>query len=202
MKIILASGSPRRRQLMQMVGLEFEVVVSDVDETITGAPDFQVKALAQRKALATIEMLQNLTEQNFIVAADTLVYVDDEVLGKPVDENDARNMLMKLSGRAHRVYTGVSILVAGGENEVVEFSTFVESAEVFFRKLSPADIDDYIATGEPFDKAGAYGIQERGATLVDRVNGDFYTVVGLPIAKVYAELKRLGADLSVAGGKA
>ncbi|MCL2364203.1 MAG: Maf family protein [Defluviitaleaceae bacterium] len=229
MRIILASGSPRRRQLLAQVGLEFDVVVSDADETIEGHPHDQVAALARRKAEATRDLLLSrgsgyggdavtggnavasggaaiggsLVADTLIVAADTLVAVENggvhSVLGKPADAHEAYAMLSALQGRKHTVYTGVAILRTQSVDGQVglhpcdeTLSSFVESTDVYFRTLSDAAIRAYIATGEPFDKAGAYGIQEKGALLVERVEGDFYTVMGLPIARLCVALEKMG----------
>ena len=174
---------------MELAGIPCEVLVSDVDETSFGEPDMQVKELAQRKARAVMG-LASMGHDDIIIAADTLVYIDGQVLGKPQDEKQAFDMLRSLSGRCHTVYTGVAILCGEYEN------IFADKANVYFHELSDDEIFSYIATGEPFDKAGAYGIQERGSVLVARVEGDFYTVVGLPISKVYRVLTReLGAML-------
>jgi len=190
MRLILASGSPRRRQLLEQVGILHEVVVSDVDETIDGAPDVQVRALALRKGNAVLGMIEG---DAIIVAADTLVYVDGEVLGKPDGPDDAFRMLMTLQGREHTVYTGVAILRV--EAGVVTEHSFVEAAHVHFRELSDEEVWTYIGTGEPFDKAGAYGVQEKGALLVSRVDGDFFTVVGLPVAKLSVVLREMGVQV-------
>jgi len=186
-KIILASGSPRRKDLLTQVGIPFEVIVSNADETITGPPDQQVQALALRKAIA----VQNTrpSHNDIILAADTLVYIDNKVLGKPETPSEAFNMLKSLAGRSHTVYTGVAIL-HGSEKQV-----FVDSTKVFFRNLSDSEIQAYIATGEPMDKAGAYGVQDKGALLVDHIEGDYFTVVGLPIAKVGAALREMGIEV-------
>jgi len=189
-KIILASGSPRRRQLLDQVGIPHKVVVSNADETIDGPPEYQVRELALRKATAVRGLI---TGDAIIIAADTLVYVDDEVLGKPDTPDDAFNMLSKLQGRSHTVYTGVAVLQVGTGVETVE--SFVEAARVYFRELSYEEIWAYIATGEPFDKAGSYGVQEKGALLVDRVEGDFFTVVGLPVAKLAVVLNKFGVNV-------
>jgi len=186
--IILASGSPRRRQILRLAGIPHEVVVSNADETIDGAPDFQVKELALRKARAVL-FARGKNENEIILAADTLVFIDEKVLGKPSDPKEAFEMLKSLSGRMHTVYTGVALL--RGEEEYV----FADAANVFFHELSDAEINAYIATGEPFDKAGAYGVQERGAILVEKVDGDFYTVVGLPISKVCRALTKMGYNV-------
>jgi len=146
-----------------------------------------VQALALRKAMAVQEMLPNC--EKTILAADTLVYIDNKVLGKPETTSEAFNMLKSLAGRSHTVYTGVAIL-HGREKQV-----FVDSTKVFFRNLSDNEIQAYIATGEPMDKAGAYGVQDRGALLVDRIDGDYFTVVGLPVAKVGAALREMGLEV-------
>ncbi|MCL2360978.1 MAG: Maf family protein [Defluviitaleaceae bacterium] len=185
MKIILASGSPRRRQLFAQVGIPCEVVVSGADETISGAPDYQVRELALRKACAVQRLVG---PDDVIIAADTLVYIDGMVLGKPESPDDAFAMLKSLSGRCHTVYTGVAVL--RGEKEIL----FADTTLVYFRELSDEEIWGYIATGEPFDKAGAYGVQDKGALLVDHVEGDYFTVVGLPVAKVAAALREMGYD--------
>ena len=189
MKIILASGSPRRQQLLTLAGIEHEVIVTGVDETITGEPDFQVRELALRKGRAVLPLIPESINDCIIIAADTLVYVGGEVLGKPANEAEAFRMLKKLQGRGHTVYTGVALLSADTEE------VFVDATEVFFKPLTDAEIYAYIGTGEPFDKAGAYGVQERGAVLVDRVVGDFYTVVGLPISKVCTALAKVGYNI-------
>ena len=176
---------------MNLAGIAHEVVVSDADETIDGAPDYQVHTLALRKGDAVIAMMEP-SEDAIVIAADTLVYIDGKVLGKPKDAQDAFDMLKKLQGRSHKVYTGVALTCTGMAGASV---SFVDSADVYFRTLSDDEIWAYISTGEPFDKAGAYGVQERGAVLVDRVEGDFYTVVGLPISKVCTALMSMGFDI-------
>ena len=188
MKIILASGSPRRRQLLELANIPHEVVVSDVDETIEGEPMFQVHELALRKNKAVQPLV---SEDAIIISADTLVYVDGEVLGKPTNADEAFQMLKKLQGKPHKVYTGVALFCT--KDGVMD--SFVTNADVFFRTLSDEEIRAYIATGEPFDKAGAYGIQERGAVLVEKVVGDFYTVVGLPISSVCTSLEKMGYSI-------
>ena len=189
-KIILASGSPRRQQLLDQAGIPHQVLVSGADETVTGQPAQQVKTLALRKARAVLPLLDASQNNAIIIAADTLVFIGDEVLSKPESPEDAFDMLKKLQGITHTVYTGVALLdVATGNTHV-----FAEPAQVTFRPLADDEIWAYIATGEPFDKAGAYGIQEKGATLVDRINGDFYTVMGLPVSKVCTALEGMGYD--------
>ena len=186
MKIILASGSPRRQQILSQAGIPYEVIVSNVDETAEGTSEQQVKEISQRKAFA---VKPNATQQQIILAADTLVCIDNKVLGKPKDKNDAFKMLSLLSGKAHTVHTGVTLLRG---NEQIVFS---DSTQVFFHKLTDAQIWAYIATGEPMDKAGAYGAQEKGALLIEKIEGDFYTVVGLQISKVCRELEKMGFNV-------
>ncbi|MCL2855367.1 MAG: Maf family protein [Defluviitaleaceae bacterium] len=175
-RIILASTSPRRRQLLAQIGMVFEVMESHVDENISGTAKEIVRELALRKAHAVAQKIKgNAT----IIGADTLVSVDDVVLEKPRDHHEAFNMLKLLQGRKHQVCTGVAVIKNGTEQ------AFVEQADVFFRPLSDDEIHAYMATGEPFDKAGGYGIQGHGATLVQRIEGDFYTVMGLPLCRLY-----------------
>lgn len=186
MAIILASGSPRRRELMGFITDSFTVKVSDVDERIDRlqTPDKTVISLAEQKGKAVVPLC---SENDTVISADTVVFIDGEILGKPNDADGARAMLRRLSGRTHTVYTGVSIHSPNGA------ISFADRTEVEFNDLTEDDIEDYIATGEPFDKAGAYGIQGRGALLVKGINGDFYNVMGFPVASVYKTLKRLGA---------
>ena len=189
-KIILASGSPRRKQLLAQVGIECEIIVSNVDETCTGPPAHRVAELSNRKAQAVKGLLQeNYPHGYAIIAADTLVYVNNQVLEKPETPEAAYEMLSTLRGRAHTVYTGVTIITNTGAN------TFVDSTQVYFRDFSDDEIHAYIATGEPFDKAGAYGVQDKGALLVYRVEGDYFTVVGLPVAKVASTLRDMGIEI-------
>jgi len=166
---------------MQLAGISFEIIVTNADETISGDPEYQVTGLALRKARAVAAPADSV-----VIGADTLVYANGQVLGKPRDEAEAFTMLKKLSGKKHTVYTGVA-LIKDGEERV-----FADATHVYFHPLTDEEILAYIATGEPMDKAGAYGVQERGAILVDRVEGDFYTVVGLPISKVYRALVEMG----------
>ena len=183
-RIVLASASPRRRQLMAQVGIPCEVMESGADENVVGSAFDIVRTLAVRKAMA---VRSKVSDDTVVIGGDTLVELDGEVLSKPEDEGDAFNMLRKLSGKRHRVYTGVALCRG---DRVIDF---VDEAYVFFRELSDKEIWDYIATGEPMDKAGAYGVQERGATLVSRIEGDFYTVMGLPVSRVWVALRDWGA---------
>ena len=187
--LILASGSPRRRELFTEAGLNFEVVSVDVDETPNEKePEKVAQELSRRKAAAAERMIYGETDRNkVIVAADTVVIHNKEVLGKPKDEADAVRMLTELSGAVHDVITGVTILTPGRE-EV----TFSQRTRVRFRPLSEEEIRDYVATGEPMDKAGAYGIQGLGGRLVEGIDGDFNNVVGFPIDRFLAIMKVLG----------
>jgi len=175
---------------MAQADISCEIIVSDIDENISGSAHKQVEELATRKAKA---VRVNITDDAIIVAADTLVSIDGKVLSKPIDEADAFTMLKALQGRKHTVYTGVSIIKISDEGDTLR--SFVDTTDVHFRPLSDDEIRGYIATGEPFDKAGAYGVQERGAVLVSRIEGDFYTVMGLPISRVCVELAKMGLNI-------
>ena len=184
MSLILASGSPRRRELMAMAGYDFTVVTSDCDETLPEriSPEEAVLTLSRRKARAVTEAHPELAGDT-VVAADTVVAFDDVILGKPADRADAARMLRMLSGRTHQVWTGVCI--AKGER----VKSFAVRSDVTFYDLTDDEIASYVATGECDDKAGAYGIQEKGGLLAERIAGDWYNIVGLPIARLVRELK-------------
>lgn len=185
-KLILASNSPRRRELLQSAGFIFDIIPAKSDEEIppNTPPEKAVTMLARQKA----EEVRALHPDSVIIAADTVVAVDGDILGKPADASDAFAMLKRLSGRRHYVYTGVAIIYGTEKSEVYEF---YEKTEVEFHSLTDSEITDYINTGEPFDKAGAYGIQEKGMLLVKSINGDFYNVMGLPISTVSRKLREL-----------
>ena len=180
MKIILASNSPRRKELLEQAGIAFEVKSADVEEvTSKTLPQDVVMDLSLLKARAIAD--ENPGRK--IVAADTVVAYDNQILGKPKDEEDAFNMLKMLSGKTHHVYTGVTII-----DETGKCNSFFECTAVSMYENSDELIREYISTGEPMDKAGAYGIQGRGAVLVKEIAGDYNNVVGLPLAKVYRVL--------------
>lgn len=188
MGIVLASRSPRRRQLLEQMGLrDFRIVCSDADETASPGltPPALVEALSARKAAA---VQHAAVAGDLIIAADTVVALDGRVLGKPADGPDAFAMLSALSGRRHQVYTGLTVVC--GAQRLTEH----EVTAVTFRSLSSAEICAYIATGEPMDKAGAYGIQGRGALFVEGIEGDYYNVMGLPVCRLGRILARLGVD--------
>ncbi len=186
-KFILASASPRRKSLLEAVGADFEIFVSDADESVEEglSPSEQVCRISKIKAGAAAGVYPD----RVIVAADTLVSVDGRVLGKPKDRAEAHRMLATLSGRRHKVYTGVT--VRSGELELTGF----EETDVEFCQLTPDEIERYIDTGEPLDKAGAYGIQEKGALLIRRIDGDYFNVVGLPLRRLRSMLRGVGIEL-------
>lgn len=183
MKIILASGSPRRKELLSGLGLDFEVrLLSGIDESYPeGLPTDRIaEYIARSKSAAYVG---NISDDELVITADTIVVVDDKVLGKPVDADDARSMLRMLSGRIHQVITGVCLTT-----KVQERSFSVET-DVTFKKLSAWEIDYYIDNYKPFDKAGAYGIQEWiGLVGVESINGSYFNVMGLPVQRIYNEL--------------
>lgn len=184
--LYLASQSPRRTELLTQVGIDHTVVSSSYEEPNEGYDSSieMVKAQALGKARCAV----GIPKGGIVLGADTIVVLDNEVLGKPQDEADARQMLERLSGRSHSVVTGVALLIKG--DEVV----FHNETKVYFKELAPFEIESYIASGEPMDKAGAYGIQGKGALWVEKIEGSYTNVVGLPVEHVYDELcKALGA---------
>lgn len=189
---MLASASPRRLELLRSLGLRVEVVASGYAETpIPGLPPHALAAFHARQKLHAVLERGGLVNGAPVIAADTVVDVDGRALGKPRDAQEAAAMLASLSGREHRVHSAFALRVPGR-------AAFVEdegSTAVRFYRLEPAEIAEYVATGEPLDKAGAYGIQGRAAALVEGIDGDFYTVVGLPLARVIRALRGLGFTL-------
>lgn len=195
--MILASASPRRRELLRKAGFDVTVLPADVDETRQPdePPVHLVERLAQLKAHATLDAQSSLrasssspsiSAENVLLAADTIVWTDDgEVLGKPADAESACRTLHDLSGRTHHVSTGVCIIASGSQR------SFVETTDVTFFPLTDAEISAYVATGEPMDKAGSYGIQGLGRLLVRSISGDYANVVGLPVSRVVRELGQL-----------
>lgn len=182
--LVLASGSPRRRELLAQIGIEFSLDPSDVDEfTSETIPDQYVEELSFRKASSVIERHQN----DWILGADTAVSCEGKILGKPKDKKMAEKMLTLLSGNTHQVYTGVSI-IRTYKGKILYRTTLSVSTDVTFYPLSEQGIQAYIETGEPFDKAGSYGIQGKGAVLVKEIRGDYNNVVGLPISTIYRVL--------------
>ncbi|AIQ20087.1 MULTISPECIES: Maf family protein [Paenibacillus] len=189
--IILASGSPRRRELLSLLGLPFEVISSDTDESTPPefTPEMIVRSLALRKAEAVVPAAGK--RNAVIVGSDTIVVLDDKVLGKPVDEQDSRVMLGLLQGKTHQVYTGVACIGLPEGKILVEHRV----TSVTMRALSEEEISAYIATGEPADKAGSYAIQGLGATLVEKIEGCYFNVVGLPLSLLERMLSRVGISV-------
>jgi septum formation protein len=181
-KLILASNSPRRKQILADAGFEFDVLVKEIDESFPKSmPIIEVPAyLATQKAACFLDEIG----ENIVLTADTIVAVDNEILNKPANFNEAKVMLTKLSGRKHVVYTGVCIITKASQ------TSFVDATEVYFKNLTEAEIEYYIATCKPFDKAGAYGVQDFiGMIGIDKIIGSYFTVMGLPIHRVYQELQ-------------
>jgi septum formation protein len=188
-RVVLASSSPRRRELLSLIGIPHTVSPAELDETVLSGetPSPHAERLARAKAAAVAERLDGQPDV-VVIGADTIVVVDGDILGKPRDEAAAAGMLRRLAGRSHTVLTAVA--VARGEQLV----SGVESVDVTFRRLSDEDIAAYIATGEPMDKAGAYGIQGFGATIVDRIVGDYFAVMGLALGRLVRLLGQVGVE--------
>lgn len=186
MQLILASQSPRRKELLGLFGIPFVIRVADIDETMDASQpaEAEVARVSRLKALATPR-----EPQDVVVAADTIVVCQGQILGKPQDKDQAYRMLSLLSGRDHQVMTGVTVLY--GERE----RSFTEITDLHFRQLSEKEIHRYIATGEPMDKAGAYGIQGGAAVFCEKMTGDYYNVMGLPVCRLLMTLKELVPEL-------
>lgn len=185
MELILASKSPRRRQLLEQMGLQFRVLTAEADETMDPAKpvDQEIGRVSRLKAEAVRPQVQ---AEDVVIAADTLVCVDGKRLGKPGTTQEAEQMLRQLSGRHHTVMTGVSV------SRGTRTETFTELTHIHFRALSETEIRAYVATGEPMDKAGAYGIQGLAGLFVSRIDGDYYNVMGLPICRLTQVLRSFG----------
>lgn len=193
MKLILASASPRRADLLRQSGIPFQVVIPDVSEDLNAVPEPQemVTRLALRKAIAVSEHLK----QGIILAADTVVLYRGAVMGKPRDHDDARRMLRLLSGDKHEVLTGIALVdAASGRSECA-----VSTTGVWLKDLSDGEIDSYVKTGEPFDKAGAYGIQGLAALFVEKIEGCYFNVVGLPLNLLYSLMKLMQVPIWLNG---
>lgn len=185
MNLILASQSPRRKELLERLGLDFSVRVAPQEEEQSGEP----QEVAQKNALAKALPVSAANPQALVLGADTIVVLNQKIIGKPKDAGEAREMLSALSGREHQVTTVVALALGGQALRVFSSTTMVR-----FRMLSPGEIEGYLATGEPFDKAGAYGIQGFGGLLVESIKGCYYNVVGLPLPKLAEELRRFGIE--------
>jgi septum formation protein len=199
MKLILASASPRRAEILRDAGISFDVLPVNVDETprVGESAEAMCRRLAEAKARAAVANLGAASEPTIVVAADTTVEIDGEILGKPDSPEAARAMLRRLSGRTHRVLTALS-LIRSPDGAV---RSDLESTAVRFATLSAEEIDEYVATGEPMDKAGAYGIQGRAGVFIERVEGCYFNVVGLPLARLYRSLRQLGWSPSPRSGR-
>lgn len=183
MKLILGSGSPRRRDILDLFDLDYDIEVSSVEESIS--TNFSPKINAMYNAYIKGSDIKSNKPNCLVISADTIVQIDGEILGKPKDSTDALNMLKMLSGKKHSVITGFSII-----SDTKKYIDYVET-EVIFKNLNDIMIKKYIDSKEPFDKAGAYGIQGKGSLLVDKIIGDYFNVVGLPISKIAEALKEL-----------
>ncbi len=199
-KIVLASGSPRRKEILEQVGVKFIINISDKEEIITkDKPEEIVTELAFMKAWDVAGKIQ---DKSIIIGADTMVAIDGQVMGKPKNEADARIMLQMLQGTRHQVYTGVSVIIKSNElqkgqdkNNEDKVINFVEKTDVWVYPMQEDQIAGYIASGEPFDKAGGYGIQGKFAVNIEKIDGDYYNIVGFPVAKLYTILLEEGIDI-------
>ncbi len=207
LRLILASSSPRRRELLKQIGAEFEIFPAQGEEVITSVkPEQTVLELSRQKAQEVADCLLSSgerqeekifqtgeIEKTLILGADTVVAFGGKILGKPKDREDAIQMLQMLSGSTHSVFTGVTI-VAAGEGGQKAYS-FYEETKVTMYPMPMPEILSYIQTGEPMDKAGAYGIQGKGAVYIERIQGDYNNVVGLPVARIFQEMQKTGIDI-------
>lgn len=193
-RVILASGSPRRKELLSKITGRFEVIISECDETLskTETPSEAVCTLSARKAMAVAQLLQKREpDQEFmVIGADTVVSLSGKILGKPKNVEDAVRMLSELSGCTHEVFTGVTVYLVGA-GAIREHTCFAERTAVCVHTLSREEILTYVKSGEPMDKAGAYGIQGMASKFIDGISGDYFNVVGLPVAHLYQEIKGL-----------
>jgi septum formation protein len=195
LKLVLASASPRRAEILHNAGIQFETCAADLDESPLAdeVPGDYVRRLALAKALSVAAEYRKRSEEALILGADTVVVVDADILGKPISRDDARSMLRCLSGRVHEVHTGLALLrSSGAEQRVVE-----EITRVHFSPLTDREIEDYIVTGEPLDKAGAYGIQGMGGRYVTRIEGCYFNVMGLPLSRLCSLLREFGRENSI-----
>lgn len=205
-QIILASASPRRKALLEQIGMEFEICPAKGEEVITESrPDAVVLELSRQKAEEVAAGVLTYNEQHpdlatpqdiLVIGADTVVAYGDEILGKPKDKEDAGRMLTLLQGKTHSVYTGITLVFIDKSGRTGEYC-FFEKTDVTMYPMDEDEINRYIATGEPMDKAGSYGIQGRCAIYIKQIEGDYNNVVGLPVARLYQELRRVGYDLKL-----
>ena len=203
-QIILASQSPRRKELLEQIGLEFEICPAKGEEIITKTiPEEVVMELSKQKAEEVAAMVSSYGENHkkittpsdiLVIGADTVVAYEGEILGKPVDEADAKRMLTMLAGNTHSVFTGVTLVLIDKTGRAGEM-VFYEKTDVKMHPMTEEEIDRYISTSEPMDKAGSYAIQGKCAIHIDQIEGDYSNVVGLPIQRIYQELKKVGIDI-------
>lgn len=190
--VILASSSPRRRQLLAQIGVQFRVISPDADET--PLPDESPQQMVQRLSQLKARAVASQQDHGLVLGSDTTVVLNNVVLGKPTDPSDAHRMLRRLSGNTHTVFTGWAIVDAASGKERIGCG----KADVTFRTLDDDEIAAYVATGSPLDKAGSYGIQDDlGAVFIEQIDGDYYTVVGLPLVQVYCALRAIGNQQQV-----
>ncbi|OGH18150.1 MAG: septum formation protein Maf [Candidatus Levybacteria bacterium RIFCSPHIGHO2_02_FULL_37_10] len=187
--IILASKSPRRKELLGKIGLKFKVIESEYREIIDSR--LNPHELVEKLSLEKAKIVHKNHKNSIIIAADTIVVCDGRVLGKPKDKKDAKQMLGFLSGKVHLIITGLTII----DGELNKIITRSEETKVYMRKISPKEIDSYLKTKEPYDKAGAYAIQEIGSIFIEKIEGDYLNAVGLPIYSLVKELKNLGVEV-------
>lgn len=196
-KLILASASPRRKELLAQAGFSFQVLAANADENITEKdPEMLVKKLSERKASASMELwkrLGNSAADAVLLGADTIVVQNHGILGKPVSREDAADMIRKLQGNIHSVYTGVTLLWVD-EKEIPHKITFAEKTQVEFYPMTEKEILEYTATGECDDKAGSYAVQGLGMKYIRKIDGDYHNVVGLPVAAVYQAMRKHGLE--------
>ncbi|MDE7404244.1 MAG: Maf family protein [Lachnospiraceae bacterium] len=195
-KIVLASASPRRRELLEQIGMEFEVIPSDIEEKVESrVPCEMVMELSGMKAMDIFEKLPLEKRTSVVVAgADTVVAFKERIMGKPFDRKNAEEMLSLLQGKTHQVYTGVTLVWQKEKEEPPSKLSFYEKTEVSMYPMSMQEIGRYVDTGEPMDKAGAYGIQGKCAAFIKEICGDYYNVVGLPIGRLYQEIKKINDE--------
>ncbi len=192
--LILASNSPRRKKLLSQLGLSFEVIPSNIEENFDSDRDPAeiVETLAHQKALS----VASERAHSLVIAADTLVVLNGSILGQPADESEARQMLRNLSGNTHDVFTGVALIRTGGDAKITKELCFHERTKVTFTTLTEREIDQYVRSGSPMDKAGAYGIQDdRGSLFISGIEGDYYNVVGFPLHKFYQNMKQIAPEI-------
>lgn len=197
-KFILASSSSRRKSLLEKIGVPFTAIESNLDEQAEVDNDYSpyewVKAVAAKKGHAVFDKT-DVEPDTVIISADTIVTDMGKILHRPKTKEEARKMLSSISGRKHTVYTGLTLIFVGADGKIENEESFVDATDVYMHKLTDDEIEAYISTDEPYDKAGGYGIQGKGALLIESIYGDYYTVVGLPLAILYRGLKRNGVDI-------